>query len=201
MGYARQDKHFQPGEPLSARAIAKVLSRGVVQVFTVNVHDEAVLSHFEVPAQNLSLARDLGSQISLMDLDNPLILAPDDGAAVFAREVASVGSWDCDHLDKTRISGEEVQMTQKVLDAGGRDVVIVDDIISTGGTIAAAASMLYRQGSGNVFAACVHGVLAGGAYARLRAAGVRDVVCSDTIERGCSAVSAAGTVAGALGSC
>ena len=73
--------------------------------------------------------------------------------------------------------------------------VIVDDIISTGGTIATAASMLYQQGARDVYAACVHGVLTGGAYVHLMAAGVRDVLCSDTIERGCSKISAARQIA------
>ncbi|MDD1719603.1 MAG: ribose-phosphate diphosphokinase [Methanoregulaceae archaeon] len=201
MGYARQDKRFQPGEPLSARAVAKVLSRGVAELFSVNIHDEGVLCHFEVPAVNLSLATDLGRYIGGMDLEHPLILAPDDGASAFAREVAAAGGWDSDHLDKTRLSGEEVRMAEKTIDASGRDVVIVDDIISTGGTISTAAGLLYQQGAKNVHAACVHGVLAGGAYARLRAAGVRDVACSDTCERGCSRYSAAQAIAAALRSC
>jgi ribose-phosphate pyrophosphokinase len=201
MGYARQDKRFRPGEPLSARAIAEVLSRGVRSVVTVNVHDGGVLGHFRVPARNVSVAGEIGAYVDCMDLNNPLILAPDDGAAAFARDVAGEWGYDADHLDKTRISGEEVRMQPRTLDARDRDVVIVDDIISTGGTIATAAGMLYDQGARNVYAACVHGVFTGGAYARLRAAGVRDVVCSDTFERGCSAYSAAGTVSEALRSC
>ena len=79
-----------------------------------------------------------------------------------------------------------------------RPVVIVDDIISTGGTIATAAGMLYQQGATDVYAACVHGVLTSGAYARLMATGIRDVICSDTIERACSRISAADRIAGAI---
>ena len=89
-------------------------------------------------------------------------------------------------------------MAPRQLSAKSRSVVIVDDIISTGGTIATAAGMLYQQGAKDVFAACVHGVFTGGAYVRLMATGIRDVVCSDTIERSCSRISAADQIAHAL---
>jgi len=198
MGYARQDKRFKAGEPVSARAISRVLSRGVDRCITVNIHDKKVLSYFDIPASDVSLARDIGIHIKSMGFADPLILAPDDGAAAFAKAVAACGSWDHDHLDKTRISGDEVHMAPRTLSAAGRSVVIVDDIISTGGTIATAAALLREQGACDVFAACVHGVLTGGAFARLKASGIREVVCSDTIERGCSRFSAANRIAEAL---
>jgi len=201
MAYARQDKKFRTGEPVSARAIARILSQGVADVTTVNIHDEGVLGHFTVPARNISLARDLGAWIRSLDLENPLILAPDDGALAFAEDVGSFGSWDCDHLEKTRLSGDKVTMSPKKLSAANRPVVIVDDIISTGGTIATATGMLYQQEATDVFAVCVHGVFAGGAYVRLLSGGIRDVVCSNTIERGCSKISAADQIARSLRIC
>jgi ribose-phosphate pyrophosphokinase len=198
MAYARQDKQFKTGEPLSARAVARALSNGVSEVITVNIHDPGVLDHFSVPARNISLAADIGASIGTLHLDKPLILAPDDGAFAFASEVAAVGGWECDHLDKTRLSGSEVRMAPKKVSAATRPVVIVDDIISTGGTIATAAGMLYQQGAKDVYASCVHGVFTGGAYARLMATSIRWVSCSDTIERACSTVSAADRIATAL---
>ncbi|MFA4877969.1 MAG: ribose-phosphate diphosphokinase [Methanoregula sp.] len=198
LAYARQDKRFHAGEPISIRAVAQVFSRGISDITTVNIHDRDVLRYFSIPARDISVARDLGEYIRTLDLDNPLILSPDDGALAFARQVASVGGWDVDHLEKTRLSGVEVKMAPKQLCAKGRSVFIVDDIISTGGTIATAAGMLYGQGADDVYAACVHGVLTGGAYARLMATGIRDVVCSDTIERACSKLSAADGIAHAL---
>ena len=199
MGYARQDKQFNPGEPLSARAVARALSPGISRILTVNIHDEHVLSHFGAPANNLSLAGEIGEYIRGMDLSHPLILAPDEGAAEFGRRVASAGGWDTDHLQKTRLSGEEVRMEPRSLKAESRDVVIVDDIISTGGTLAKATQMLYEQGARNVYAVCVHGVLTGGAHTHLLSAGIRDVVCSDTLERGCSRYSAAREIVSRIG--
>lgn len=198
LGYARQDKRFRQGEPVSARAVSRLLSRGVRQCITVNIHDKKILSFFESPASDVSLAQDVGTYIRDMDLNDPLILAPDDGAAAFAGQVAKTGPWDHDHLEKTRISGDDVRMARRTLSASDRPVVIVDDIISTGGTIATAADMLREQGAGEIFAACVHGVFTGGAFARLKAAGMKDIVCSDTIERGCSRYSAAQRIAEAL---
>ena len=195
MGYARQDKRFRSGEPISARAIARAFGEGVENCITVNIHEPAVLKYFGGPTTNLSLAKDLGACIRSMNLPDPLILAPDDGALSFARDVASVEGWDCDHLEKTRLSAVEVKMAPKKLCAASRSVVIVDDIISTGSTIATAAGMLYQQEATEVYAACVHGVLIGGAYAHLKASGIRDVFCSDTIERGCSRLSAANRIA------
>jgi len=201
MGYARQDKQFSPGEPLSARAIAGVLSRGIQRVFLVNVHDPGVLRFFSVPAQTLSLAPEIGTFLKQRGYMDPLILAPDDGAARFAAEVAGVNGWESDFLEKTRLSSEEVSMSPKNLCAKGRDVVIVDDIISTGGTLATASRLLYDQGARNVYAACVHGVFAGGAYSHLIASGVRRVYCSDTIERSCSDFSAAGSISAGISRC
>ena len=89
MAYARQDKRFKPGEPVSSRVIARALSQGVSDVITVNIHEKEVLKSFTVPAQNLSLAKDIGSYIRTLKLDNPLILAPDEGAMAFAEQVAS----------------------------------------------------------------------------------------------------------------
>jgi ribose-phosphate pyrophosphokinase len=198
MGYARQDKRFKQGEPISARAIAQAVSTGVKSIITVNIHEKEVLRYFRAPAQNISIAKDIGAYIQTLGLDNPLILSPDEGALAFAEDVANTGGWDFDHLEKTRLSGLEVKMAPKKLCAASRSVIIVDDIISTGGTIATAAGMLYAQNAKDVYAACVHGVLTGGAYARLMSTGIRDLICSDTIERGCSRISATNQIAAAL---
>lgn len=198
MAYARQDKRFKTGEPVSSRVVARALSQGVSDVTTINIHEKEVLKSFSVPTQNLSLATDIGAYIRTLGLDNPLILAPDEGAMAFAGQVASVGGWESDHLEKTRLSGVEVRMAPRQLSAQSRSVVIVDDIISTGGTIATAAGMLYQQGAKDIYAACVHGVFTGGAYVHLMATGIRDVICSDTIERGSSRISAADQIARAI---
>lgn len=198
LGYSRQDKRFSPGEPISARTIARALSTGVGRVYVINIHDRSVLSYFGVPSKEITIAPAVGSYVGDLRLKNPLVLAPDEGAIGLASEVAAVGGWDCDHLVKTRLSGEEVKIAPKTVDVAGRDVVIVDDIISTGGTLATAARMLRDQGANSIHAACVHGVLTSGAYTRLRAAGVSSVVSSDTCESASSLISAANAIATAI---
>lgn len=198
MGYARQDKKFKEGEPVSARAVARALSRGIDRVLTIQIHDPAVLVHFGISAENLIPAPEISAFLFSAGYRDPLILAPDEGALGFASAIAQAGSWDCDHLEKTRLSGVEVWMKPKKLPVSSRTVVIVDDIISTGGTLAAAARMLYSQGASEVHAICVHGIFTGGAYSFLLNAGIRNLVASDTIESGYSRYSIARSVARAL---
>ena len=198
MGYARQDKRFNEGEPISARALARVLSEGSDRIFTVNIHDPSVLGHFKCPVENLTIAPKIGEYIVTMDLENPLVLAPDDGAWEFAKGVAAIGGWDCDHLDKTRLSVSEVKMAPKHLDANGRDCIIVDDIIATGGSMATAAGMRKEQGATSVRAAGVHGVFATGGYVKLMQAGLEDIASSDTIERASSRITASTVIADAI---
>ncbi len=190
MGYARQDKQFNPGEPLSARAIAQILGKDAQRIFTVNIHEKSVLNHFHTDATDISLSCPAAEYIDALALDQPLIVSPDEGALHLAQDVASHGKWEADYLQKTRLSGDKVTIKPKSVPVVDRDVVILDDIISTGGTQATAATMLFEQGARSIHTVGIHGVLASGAYTRLISAGIRSVGCSDTIERACSAFSA-----------
>lgn len=201
MGYARQDKQFKPGEPISARAMGRVLGADVSRVITVQVHEPGVLTHFGVPATTLSPVKDVTRFLTTAGFSDPLILAPDNGAERFAAAIAREGRWEHDHLVKTRITGEEVRMEPKRLAVEQRTAVIVDDIISTGGTLATASRMLLDQGARTVHAVCVHGIFTGGAYALLINAGIVGVAASDTIESGYSRYSVAADIAQALKEC
>jgi ribose-phosphate pyrophosphokinase len=195
-GYARQDKRFKAGEPVTARALARCIKAD--RVFTINIHDPSILKYFPCPAVDLNAAPELGNYIDGMELRETTILAPDDGALNLVRSAADPRGLHYDYLEKTRISGEEVKIAPKNLDVRGRDVVLMDDIISTGGTIAEAIKLLKAQGVRDVYVACVHPVFARNAYLKLHDAGVREVIATDTLEKAMSKVSVAPVIAEAI---
>ncbi len=196
MGYARQDKKFKPGEPISARAIARCIKAD--RVFTINIHEKSVLKHFPGPADNLDAAKLVGQYIEGLGLENPLLIAPDSGAETLVKHVSSGLGFDYDHLEKTRLSGDTVVIKTKHLGVTGRHVVLVDDMIATGGTMAESIKMLRDQGAAGVYIACVHPVLARNAALRLFNAGVKDIIGTDTLEKAESRLSVAPLIAEAL---
>jgi len=196
MGYARQDKRFKPGEPISAHAIARSIKAD--KVFTVNIHDESILDHFDADAKNLDATPVIGRYIKNLKLKDPLIISPDDGAIGLAKSASKDLGIEYDFLDKTRHSGESVSMKPKTLAVKERDVIILDDIISTGGTMAQTISLLKEQGAHEVYTACVHPVFSSNAVLKLFKAGVKGIIATDTIDKGVSVVSAAPVIADAI---
>ncbi|KCZ71463.1 ribose-phosphate pyrophosphokinase [Candidatus Methanoperedens nitroreducens] len=196
MGYARQDKRFKRGEPISARAMARAIKAD--RVFTINIHSQSILDYFDAEAVNLDATPMIGEYIKNLKFKNPLIIAPDDGAIPLARSAASNLGIDYDFLEKTRISGEAVSIKPKSIEVRGRDVIIIDDIISTGGTMAETISLLRSQGAREVFAACVHPVLSNSAILKLFKAGVRGIIATDTLDKGVSVVSVAPVIASVI---
>jgi ribose-phosphate pyrophosphokinase len=195
-GYARQDKRFKSGEPITSRALAKCIN--VDRVFTINIHDRSVLNYFPCKATDLNAAPELGNYIDGMELHKTVMLAPDDGALNLVKTASEPRGLHYDYLEKTRISGDEVKIAAKNLDITGRDVVLMDDIISTGGTISEAIKLLKAQGVRDVYVACVHPVFARNAYLKLYDAGVREVIATDTLEKAMSTVSVASIIADAI---
>lgn len=196
MGYSRQDKRFKPGEPISARAVARCINAD--RVFTVNIHEKSVLGYFPCPAKNLDAAKLLGEYIAGFGLENPILVAPDEGAEGLVKKVSSGLGFDYDHLQKTRLSGDTVTIKTKNIDVTGRHVVLVDDMIATGGTMTESIKMLKDQGAVDVYLACVHPVLARNAVLRLFNAGIKDIIATDTLEKSESILSVAPLIADAL---
>jgi len=198
MGYARQDEAFEEGHPISARAVARAISSGTDRVLTVNPHEEAVCDFFDVPAEPIDAAGRLADPLPA-DLTDPVFLSPDEGALDIAATVRDAyGAGDTDYFEKKRLSGTEVELTPSDTDVSGRDVVVTDDIIATGSTMAEAVGILHERDARRVFLACVHPMLASNARSKLARAGVETIYGTDTIERDVSAVSVARSVADAL---
>lgn len=196
MGYARQDKQFKLGEPISARAIAGAIKADTV--YTVNIHDESILEHFDANAVNLDSTPVIGKYIKNMKLKYPLIISPDDGAIGLAMNASKDLGIDYDFLEKTRHTGESVSIKHKTVAVKDRDVIILDDIISTGGTMAETIALLKSQGAHEVYVACVHPVFSSNATLKLFKAGVKGIIATDTIDKGVSVVSIAPVIADAI---
>jgi ribose-phosphate pyrophosphokinase len=192
-GYARQDKQFKPGEPISARMLARLMQLNTDAFMTVDVHAPTVIDWFgSISAKNVAAYPEIGKYLKGKGIE--LILSPDEGRADNAKRVADVVNCEADFLVKERLDGENVRITPKRLDVKGKKVAIVDDIISTGGTIIKAAEQLRKQNAAKIYAVCTHGVFSGDAIPKLEA--VCDDICTtDTIENPKSCISVAPQIA------
>ncbi|MDD1723153.1 MAG: ribose-phosphate diphosphokinase, partial [Methanothrix sp.] len=133
-GYARQDKIFQPGEPMTARAVATALNPFLKEgsVHLVNIHAPSIMIHFHCQAENLDATPLLAERIGGMGLHDPVVISPDKGAMNMARTAAAALSCDCDFLQKTRLSGTEVSMApQEVAVAMVPPVAIMSSNMTT----------------------------------------------------------------------
>ena len=194
MGYARQDKLFNIGEPISARAIAKAVGGMSDRVITVDLHEASIVDHFGVDTVEVTAVPEAVEYAGT--LGTSIVVAPDEGARRLAKDAAEV--LGCGHavLQKERIDERTVKMHLGEVGVEGHRVLILDDIISTGGTIGTAAGGLKEQGAERVFAVAIHGLFIEDALNRLR--DCDKVACSDTIEGVQTRFSVAKAIAGAL---
>ena len=192
-GYSRQDKKFEDGEPISARAIAEHISLHADRIITVDPHKEHLLDFFNSPAYSCSAVVEIAKYLKEKDVD--FVLAPDKGAKKRAQQAAGIIDCEYDYMEKTRIDGTTIKIKPKNLDAKNKNVAIIDDIISTGGTMAKSIRELKKQGAKKVSVACTHGLFVGGAKEKLLSAGCDEIISTDTIEDEFSKVKTAPCIA------
>ncbi len=193
LGYARQDRRFNEGEPVSAKAIAEAISVNADEVITIDPHKDYILDFFDIPSRSVSAVPLIADY--LKDLNIELVLAPDKGALSRVEEAASILNCEYDYLEKTRVDATTILLSPKKLDVEGKKVVILDDIISTGGTMAKAIEELNKQGAEEVYAACTHGLFIGNAVEKLKSARCVDIVATDTLPNPFSKVKTASLIA------
>ncbi len=183
IAYSRQDKLFLRGESVSFETVLSCLrSAGADLLLTVDIHSPIALKrYFRSFAINMMVS-DLLVKASLEYLDNPIVLAPDKGALDRARYAALRHNLEFDYLIKhrDRVTGE-VSLEPKELSVKERDVIIVDDIISTGGTIALAARKCLENGARKVVVAATHSLLIGNALEKIRNSGVEKLITTNSI--------------------
>jgi len=200
LAYARQDKRFLPGEAISIETFIKLIeASGADRFLTVNIHEEDVLKKFNVPAENLSAMTLLAEHFKKKGLAGAFSLAPDRGALELAKEADKVLYGGCGWLrkERDRLTGE-IRVEEKKFNIKGRDVIVFDDIISTGGTIAVTVKMLKTQGARKVYAACAHPLLVGEAQRKIMQSGAEGIVGTNCVPSPVSVVSVAPLIAEAL---
>ena len=185
MAYARQDREFIEGEVVSMSLVASLLeAAGVDQLITVDVHSPLALSYFTIETENISSIPMLASYAAKnLSLDSPIVVSPDSGGTERAAEFARILQADTIALKKfrDRYTGQLTIDERLDVSLETRDVVIVDDMITSGGSIAKACELLKKHKCGKVYAICAHALLIGNAMNIIKAAGVEEVIATNSI--------------------
>lgn len=187
LAYSRQDRVTKDGEPISVRAVMKAIGIYYDELYVFDLHNPQTLEFFPGKAVNLSPARAIANYFK-DKIGEGIVLAPDKGALERAKAVAEILNVEFSHFEKKRISPTEVQMTPVDIDVTGKNVLIVDDIISTGGTMIRAANILKKMGAKKIYVTATHGVFAEGAIERVSKA-VDELAVTNTIPTPVSKIS------------
>lgn len=199
--YSRQDKRFLSGEAFSVKTIVKLLGNcGVNRIITVNAHNPKVLETFKIPVEDLSAIPLLAEHFRAKDLvENPVSLSLGKKGLSVAKEADGVLKGGFDYISTRRdvITGR-VTLEEKQLRIENRDVIIFDDVISSGGTMAKAVKLVKEQGAKKVYSACVHPLLMGNAKRRILENGAEEIIGTDSVPSSVSKVSIAPLISKAL---
>jgi ribose-phosphate pyrophosphokinase len=182
-GYARQDRRPGPRTPISAKLVANLIERaGVDRVMTVDLHAGQIQGFFDIPTDNLFaspvMARDIKERF---DLSKVMVVSPDVGGVVRARGLAKRINTPLSIIDKRRERAGESEVMNVIGDVAGFTCILIDDIIDSGGTLVNAADALIANGAKDVYAYISHGVLSGGAAARIASSKLKELVITDSI--------------------
>ena len=186
-GYARQDRKPGPRTPISAKLVANIITTaGANRVLSMDLHAGQIQGFFDIPTDNLwaapVMAADLHERFAGRKL---MVVSPDVGGVVRARSLAKrLDNAPLAIVDKRREQAGESEVMNIIGDVAGHCCILIDDIVDSGGTLCNAAAALKQQGAEEVFAYCSHGVLSGGAAARVAASELSELVVSDTIWSG-----------------
>jgi len=200
MGYARQDRQFLNGEIVTMSVVAKMLqAAGAKKIIAVDIHSKTALRHFKIPTENVSAIPELAKYLKKLKLKNPIVVSPDTGGSLRAKKFADILKSDFITLKKSRNRKTgKVSIRSTKADVNGKDLIIVDDIISTGGSVVKATQFLKKQKCKRIFVVCTHGLLIGDAEKNIKKAGVTQIISTNTIPRSISKVDVSGVIAQAV---
>ena len=181
-GYARQDRKAAPRVPITAKLVANLIqTSGIDRVITMDLHAGQIQGFFDIPVDNLYGAILFINHIKSKNLENLVVASPDIGGVARARYFASRLGVDMAIVDKRREKANVSEVMNIIGDVAGKNVVLVDDMIDTAGTIVKGATALKEHGAKSVIACCTHPVLSGPAYDRIRDGELDELIVSDTL--------------------
>lgn len=181
-GFARQDRKDKPRVAIGAKLVANLLTAaGVDRVMTMDLHADQIQGFFEVPVDHLFASSIFLPFIDSLDTTNLIMAAPDTGGTKRANAYAKYLNVDMAICYKQRKVANQIENMTVIGEVEGKDVLLVDDIIDTAGTLTKAADMMMDKGAKSVRAMCTHAVLSGPAYERLEASQIKELIVTDTI--------------------
>ncbi|WP_235297273.1 ribose-phosphate pyrophosphokinase [Portibacter marinus] len=181
-GYARQDRKDKPRVPISAKMIANILeTAGVNRVITMDLHADQIQGFFDIPVDHLRSEAIFIPYLKNQGLDNVIFASPDVGGVKRARTFAKYFEKDLVICDKERRRANEVASMTVIGDVKGSDVILVDDMADTAGTLCKAADVLMAKGAKSVKALCTHAVLSGKAYENIEKSQLQQLIVCDTL--------------------
>ena len=201
MGYARQDKEFLRGEIITMKVVAKLLrSAGASRIFVVDIHSKAALGQLGSAGRNVSAIPDLARHLKRFKPKDPLIVSPDAGGMERAGQLAGYLDSDFIALQKRRDRRTgAVEILSTDLDGiRGKDMILIDDMISTGGSIVKSAEFLRRHKCGRIFVACTHALLLNDAEKKIQRAGVTEIISANTVPGPTAIADVSGSIAKAI---
>ncbi len=182
MGYSRQDKSKVIGEPITQRALARSINCD--ELYTINIHNPSVLDYFTSKCKNLDSAEIISTYIKSLKLNDFCLVAPDLGSLNFVEKISTDLKCKYYFFEKTRISGTSISIKNKKFDIKNNNVIIVDDIISTGETVVGISQILQKNRNfESIYSICIHPVYSRNAVTKLYSSGIKKLIATDTIEK------------------
>lgn len=182
-GYARQDRKAAPRVPITARLVADMYeAAGIDRVVTIDLHAGQIQGFFNIPVDNLYGSVTFENYIKSKNLKNPIIASPDIGGVARARYFASRMGLDMVIVDKRREKANESEVMNIIGNVEGKDVIMIDDMVDTAGTMVKAATMLKNKGAVSVMACATHAVLSGKAYENIQNGELDELIVTNTLE-------------------
>ena len=181
-GYARQDRKAEPRVPISAKLVANLMeTAGITRVVTVDLHASQIQGFFDIPVDNLYGAVLFNDYVKSKNLKNPIVASPDIGGVARARYFAKTMGLEMVIVDKRREKANESEVMNIIRNVEGKDVIMIDDMVDTAGTMVKAAAALKAKGATSVMACCTHPVLSGPAFERIEKGDLDELVVTNTI--------------------